>query len=106
MKLLKYAGFLHGSVVKNPLTNVGDTGDPSLMPVSGRSSGGENDNSLQCSYLENPNDRGAWWDTAHGITKSWAHRHANYNMPQFVHNHTSMFTVMFPCYSVLNKFES
>ena len=21
--------------------------------------------------LENPTDRGAWWATAHGITKSW-----------------------------------
>ena len=51
MPLLKYAGFLHGSVVKNPLTNAGDTGDPGLMPVLGRSSGGGNDNSLQCSCL-------------------------------------------------------
>ena len=51
MPLLKYAGFLHGSVVKNPLTDAGDTGDPGLMPVLGRSSGGGNDNSLQCSCL-------------------------------------------------------
>ena len=28
-------------------------------------------NPLQYSYLENPMDRGAWWTTVHGVTKSW-----------------------------------
>ena len=27
-------------------------------------------NPLQCSCLENPVDRGAWWATVHGVTKS------------------------------------
>ena len=27
-------------------------------------------NSLQYSYLENSMDRGAWWATVHGVTKS------------------------------------
>ena len=26
---------------------------------------------LQYSCLENPMDRGAWWATVHGVTKSW-----------------------------------
>ena len=26
---------------------------------------------LQCSCLENPMDRGAWWVTVHGVAKSW-----------------------------------
>ena len=26
---------------------------------------------LQCSCLENPMDRGAWWATVHGVTKRW-----------------------------------
>ena len=26
---------------------------------------------LQCSCLEHPMDRGAWWAIVHGITKSW-----------------------------------
>ena len=26
---------------------------------------------LQCSCLGNPMDRGAWWATVHGVTKSW-----------------------------------
>ena len=31
--------------------------------------GGGNGNPLQCSCLENPVDRGAWWGTVHGITE-------------------------------------
>ena len=30
-----------------------------------------NGNSLQYSCFENPLDRGAWWATVHGVTKSW-----------------------------------
>ena len=29
-----------------------------------------NGNPLQCSYLGNPMDRGAWWAMVHGVTKS------------------------------------
>ena len=29
-----------------------------------------NGNPLQCSCLENPGDRGAWWATVHGVAKS------------------------------------
>ena len=30
----------------------------------------EGDNPPQCSCLENPTERGAWWATAHGVAKS------------------------------------
>ena len=40
-----------------------------LDPVSGSSPGEGSGNPLQCSCLENPVDRGAWWATAHGVTK-------------------------------------
>ena len=40
-----------------------------LDPVSGSSPGEGSGNPLQCSCLENPMDRGAWWATAHGVTK-------------------------------------
>ena len=30
-----------------------------------------NGNPFQCSCLENPMDRGAWWDTVHAVTKIW-----------------------------------
>ena len=28
-------------------------------------------NLLQCSCLENPRDRGAWWAAAYGVAQSW-----------------------------------
>ena len=46
-------------MVKNPPGNVGDSGDKGLIPGSGRSPGGGNDNPLQY-CLENPMDSGAW----------------------------------------------
>ena len=52
-------------MVKNPPTNAGDTRDTGSIPGSGRSPGGEHDNPLQHSCLENPTDRGAWWATVH-----------------------------------------
>ena len=48
-----------------------NTGDVSWIPGSGRPPPGEgNGNSLQCSCLGNPMDRGAWQATVHGVTKS------------------------------------
>ena len=41
------------------------------IPGSGRSPGGGNGNSLQCSCLGNPMDRVALWATVHGVAKSW-----------------------------------
>ena len=63
-------GFPGGTVVKNPPAIAGDARDTGLIPGSGRSSGGGNDNPLQYSCLEDPMDRGAWWATAHGVAKS------------------------------------
>ena len=63
-------GFLGDAVVKNPPANVGDMRDMSLIPGLGRSPGEGNGNLLQYSCLENPMDRGAWWATVHGVTKS------------------------------------
>ena len=36
------------------------------------SPGGGYGNPLQCSCLENPMDRGAWWALVHRVTRSWA----------------------------------
>ena len=60
-------GFPGGSAVRNTLVNTGDVG---LIPESERSPGEGNDNPLQYSGLGNPMDRGAWWATVHGVTKS------------------------------------
>ena len=57
-------------VVKNPPANSGDARDMSSIPGSGRSPVGGHGNPLQYSCLENPMDRGAWWTTVRGVTKS------------------------------------
>ena len=63
-----FVSFSVGSAVKNLPANVGDTGP---TPASGRCPGEGNDNPLQYSCLWNPLDRGAWWATVYGVTKSW-----------------------------------
>ena len=44
-------------------------GDLGLIPESGWSHGEENGNPLQYSCLENSINRGAWWNTVHGVAK-------------------------------------
>ena len=50
-----------------------DTEDVGSIPDSGRvlGEGNYNDNVLQYSCLENTINRGAWWATVLGVTKSW-----------------------------------
>ena len=57
-------------MIKNPPANAGDLRDMSLMPGSGRSSGEGHGNPFQCSCLEKPMDREAWWATVSGVTES------------------------------------
>jgi len=57
-------------VGKTSACNAGDIGDKGLIPGPRRPPGEGNDSSLQYSCLENSMDRGAWWATVHGITKS------------------------------------
>ena len=55
-------------VVKNQTASaVGDTG---VLSGLGRSPGEGSGSPLQYSCLENPTDRGAWWATVQGVTKS------------------------------------
>ena len=56
-------------MVKNPPANAGDIGDMGSIPGLGRFPGEGHGNSLQCSCLENPMDRGAWWAAVHGVIK-------------------------------------
>ena len=59
-----------GSEVKTLPANAGDARDMGLTPGSGRSPERENGNRLQYSCLKNSMDRGAWWATVHGVTRS------------------------------------
>ena len=78
-KLLKVANCITitpGTMLGNPLyadsyRSTCDTGDLGLIPGLGRSPEEGNGNPLQYSCLGNSMDRGAWWATVHGVTKSW-----------------------------------
>ena len=79
-----HGGFPDGSTGKEFTCRAGDMDS---IPGSGRSPGGRNGNPLQYSCLENPMDRGAWWATVHGVTKSWIllkwlHTKQNCNLPE------------------------
>ena len=56
-----------GSIGKESACNAGD---PVSVPGLGRSPGEGNGNPLQYSCLENSMDRGDWWATVPGVTKS------------------------------------
>ena len=55
---------------KESACNAGATGDVGSITESGRLPGGGDGNPLQYSCLENPKDRGVWWATVPGVTKS------------------------------------
>ena len=58
-------------MIKNPPANAEHVRDVGSIPGWGRSPGGGQGIPPQCSCLENPMDRGVWWATLHGVTKSW-----------------------------------
>ena len=62
-----YYGFVGGA---GGTESACSAGDPGSIPGLGKSPGEGNDNPLQYPCLENPMDRGAWWATVHGVTKS------------------------------------
>ena len=62
-----YQGFLGGSDDKETACSAGD---PCSNPGPGRSLGEGNGNQLQCHYLENSIDRGAWQAAIHGTAET------------------------------------
>ena len=67
-------------VVEDQPANAGDIRDKGSIPGSGRCPGCGHSNLFQCSCLENPMDRGAWWATVHRVaeldTTEWlSHKH-------------------------------
>ena len=61
-------GFPVGANGKKPVCQCRRHGFNSKVHKTPR---GGHDNLLQCSCLENPMCRGAWWAAVHGVTKSW-----------------------------------
>ena len=71
----------------DPQANAGNARYVGSIPGSGRAPGEGHGNPLQYSCLENPMDRGAWWVTVQGATKSWTQLRAR------VHTHTHTHTL-------------
>ena len=68
----------HVVLVAEDIRNAGS------VPRSGRSPGGGHGNPLQCSWVENPMDRGAWWAADLRVAQSqtwlkWLSMHAVYS---------------------------
>ena len=60
-------------MVNNLPDNVGDVRGVGSILASGRPPGGGHDIPLQCSCLENPMDRAAWWAT----WGPWGHKESD-----------------------------
>ena len=82
------------SVVKNPLANAGDAENGGLIPGSGRSPGGRNDNPLQYSCLENPRT-----EEPGGLQSIWSQRVGH----DLAMEHRGMSRQWSVCYSMLKK---
>ena len=76
------------SDAKESACNAEDSGS---IPGWGRSPGGENDNSLQYSCLENPMGRGGWQAIVLWVAKSQTQLRC---MHALVHTHTHVHTHM------------
>ena len=64
-------GFPGGASGKEPACPCRRLKRGGFNPGWGRSPGVGNGNPPQYSYLGGHMDRGAWWATVHGVTKSW-----------------------------------
>ena len=69
-RINKYKPLIASLVAQMVKKSSCNTGDPGSIPGLGRSPGEGNGNPLQYSRLENPLDKGAWWATVHGVSKS------------------------------------
>ena len=57
-------------LLKNPPVDAGDVRDAGLIAGWEDNPGGRIGYPLQCSCLENPMDRGAWWATVNRVSES------------------------------------
>ena len=88
-------------VVKNPLANVRNVGDPGSIPGPRRSPGGGHGNPFQYSCLENPMDTGAWLAIVYRVTKNqtWLkqlsmHARVNFCRNREVQIHSFLFSFL------------
>ena len=77
-------------LVKNLPASARKAGDVDSVSGLGRSPGRRNGNLFQDPCLEISKDRGAWWATVHGVTKSWTQ--LRLSMQACVRMHQYLFT--------------
>ena len=94
---LYFTLFPGGSDSKASAYNVGDLGS---IPGLGRSPGEGNGTPLQYSCLKNPMDRGAWYATVCGVTKSQTSLHFSLH-PRRIETQGTITTVMTFCLLLL-----
>ena len=80
-------------VVKNPPASAGDARDLGSIPGSGRCPGEGNGNPFQYSCLENPTDRGVWWASVQGVTKSQTRLGAQVRTHTHTHTHLAILII-------------
>ena len=78
-------------MVKNPPANAGGARDAGSLSESGRAPGGGSGNPFQYSCLGNPMDRGAWWNTVHGVAESQTQLSTHTLTYHTTHTHTQSF---------------
>ena len=75
-------------MIKNLPANAGEPRDVGFIPMSGRSPGVGNGNSLQYSCLKNPMDKGALWATqsmeSQRVRHDWACLHTGFSFRSLV----------------------
>ena len=83
-------------MVKNTLANAGDLREADSIPGSGKSPGGEHDNQLQYSCLDNPTDRGAWRAVVQRVTKSSQLKQlSTHSIHTHTHTHTHIYIYIY-----------
>ena len=90
-------------MVKSLPANSGYARDVVSMPGSGRPSGIGNGYPLQYSCLEISMDRGAWWATIHGVTKSQT-KLSNECVCTHAHTHITITPIFLETKGMLDKY--
>ena len=95
------------SAVKNPPASAGGIGDSGSIAGLGKSPGGGNGNQLQYSCLENSMDRGTWWATDRGVTKSRTQLSMHmWERKKIYISRKSCISILYHVYSYLSKIRS
>ena len=86
-------------VVKNLPVNEGDARDTGSIPGSGRYPGEGKGSPLQHFCLENSMERGAWWATVSGVSRSWTRQSEHVSVNMHTHSFATFWEWLTTTYS-------